>query len=97
MVGLSSQLLVVSLCSFLSSQSILLRDNPPLWEKITLIFSYNNLGSRKLLSELLLGVIREQGACSFRHKGAGSKAQNSHGSMKIVIREQGVQFLSVRR
>ena len=47
--------------------------------------------------EPLLGVIRKQGECTFRHKGAGGKGQNSQGSMKIVIREQGAQFLSVKR
>ena len=31
-------------------------------------------------NEPLLGVIREQGECPFRHKGAGSKSQNSQGS-----------------
>ena len=30
--------------------------------------------------EPLLGVIREQGECLYRHKGAGSKGQNSQGS-----------------
>ncbi len=37
----------------------------------------------------LLGVISKLGECSFRHKRAGSKGQNSKRSMQHVICNQG--------
>ena len=39
--------------------------------------------------EPLLGVIREQGECPFRHKGAGSKGQNIQGSREHENCNQG--------
>ena len=45
----------------------------------------------------MLRVLSEQGECPFRYKGAGSKGQNNQGSIEIVIREQGAQFLTVKR
>ena len=44
---------------------------------------------QSLLIEPLLGVIREQGEWPFRHKGAGSKGQNSQGSREHENCNQG--------
>ena len=47
--------------------------------------------------EPLLGVIREQGECLFRHKGAGSKDRKSQGGREHGNSNQGADFLSVKR
>ncbi len=52
-------------------------------------YKLETLYSNHIILESLLGVIREQGECPFRHRGAGSKDQNSQGSREHENSNQG--------